>query len=144
MAKDITSANATAYLYCTLFPAGLKFENFSTDGAWSQDAYETVEHRMGVDGKMAAGYTPVEKDITFHLEANSPTLDGLDLLWQTTEVSQTPYFGSIVVTCPSIKKTYTLVNVILTSYKLLSDADKVLAPRDAVFTCESVTSAPLG
>ena len=143
MSKDITSANASACLYASLFPAGLKFSNFSTDGAWTQDNYEVVEHRMGVDGKMAAGYTPVEKQITFSLEANSPTLDGLDLLWQTMEVSQTPIFGQIIITCPSIKKTFVLNNCILTSYKLLSNAEKVLAPREATFTCESVTSAPL-
>lgn len=143
MSKDITSANSSAYFYASLFPAGLKFENFSADGAWSQDNYETVEHRMGVDGKMAAGYTPVEKEITFTFEANSPSLDGLDLLWQTTEVSQTPIFGQIVITCPSIKKTFTLINCILTSYKLLSNAERVLAPREATFTCESVTSVPL-
>ena len=144
MSKDITSANASACLYASLFPAGLKFSNFSTDGAWTQESYEVVEHRMGVDGKMAAGYTPVEKEITFHFEANSPTLDGLDLLLQTTEVSQTPIFGQIVVTCPSIKKTFTLVNCILTSYKLMSNAERVLSPRDATFVCESITSVPLG
>ena len=143
MSKDITSANASACLYASLFPAGLKFSNFSTDGAWTQDNYEVVEHRMGVDGKMAAGYTPVEKQITFSLEANSPTLDGLDLLWQTMEVSQTPIFGQIIITCPSIKKTFVLNNCILTSYKLLSNAEKVLSPREATFTCEGVTSAPL-
>lgn len=143
MSKDITSANASAYLYASLFPAGLKFENFSTDTAWTSDAYETVEHRMGVDGHMAAGYTPVEKSITFSFEANSPTLDGLDLLLQTTEVSKTPIFGQIIVTCPSLKRTYTLVNCILTSFKLVPDANKVLAPRDATFVCESISSVPL-
>ena len=143
MSKDITSANSSAHLYAVLFPAGLKFENYSADGAWSSDNYETIEHRMGVDGHMAAGYTPVEKQITFTFEANSPTLDGLDLLWQTMEVSKTPMFGNIVITCPSIKKTFTLVNCILTSYKLIPNADRVLAPREATFTCESITSVPL-
>ena len=73
MSKDITSANASVYLFASLFPAGLKFENFSADSAWASENYETVEHRIGVDGHMAAGYTPVEKTITFTLEANSPT-----------------------------------------------------------------------
>lgn len=143
MSKDITSANSSAHYYAALFPAGLKFENFSADSAWSSDNYETVEYRMGVDGKMAAGYTPVEKNITFSFEANSPTLDGLDLLWQTVEVSKTPVFGNIVITCPSINKTFTLVNCLLTSYKLIPNADKVLAPREATFTCESITSVSL-
>lgn len=143
MSKDITAANSSAYLYASMFPAGLKFEAYSTDGAWTQEAYETVEHRMGVDGKMAAGYTPVEKTINFTFEANSPTLDGLDLLFQTMEVSQTPIFGSIIITCPSIGKTFTLVNCLLTSYKLIPDAERVLAPREATFVCESITSVSL-
>lgn len=143
MSKDITSANASVYLFASLFPAGLKFENFSADSAWASDNYETVEHRMGVDGHMAAGYTPVEKTITFTLEANSPTLDGLDLLLQTTEVSKTPIFGQMVITLPSLKRTFTLVNCILTSFKLLPNADRVLAPREATFVCESITSLPL-
>lgn len=143
MSKDITSANASVYLFASLFPAGLKFENFSADSAWASENYETVEHRMGVDGHMAAGYTPVEKTITFTLEANSPTLDGLDLLLQTTEVSKTPIFGQMVITLPSLKRTFTLVNCILTSFKLLPNADRVLAPREATFVCESITSLPL-
>jgi hypothetical protein len=143
MSKDITSANSSVYLFASLFPAGLKFENFSADSAWASDNYETVEHRMGVDGHMAAGYTPVEKTITFTLEANSPTLDGLDLLLQTTEVSKTPIFGQMVITLPSLKRTFTLVNCILTSFKLLPNADRVLAPREATFVCESITSLPL-
>lgn len=143
MSKDITSANSSVYLFASLFPAGLKFENFSADSAWASDNYETVEHRMGVDGHMAAGYTPVEKTITFTLEANSPTLDGLDLLLQTTEVSKTPIFGQMVITLPSLKRTFTLVNCILTSFKLLPDAERVLAPREATFVCESITSLPL-
>lgn len=143
MSKDITSANASVYLFASLFPAGLKFENFSADNAWASENYETVEHRMGVDGHMAAGYTPVEKTITFTFEANSPTLDGLDLLLQTTEVSKTPIFGQMVITLPSLKRTFTLVNCILTSFKLLPNADRVLAPREATFVCESITSLPL-
>ena len=143
MSKDITSANSSAYLYTGLFPAGLRFENFSTDGSWNQDNYEIIEHRMGVDGKMAAGYTPIEKEITFTFEANSPSLDGLDLLWQTMEVSRTPIFGDIVIICPSIGKTYTLTNCILTGYKLIPNAEKVLAPREAAFTCEDITVSSL-
>ena len=43
MAKDITSANASATLVVNLFPAGVKLEQFSADGAWSQDGYSVLE-----------------------------------------------------------------------------------------------------
>lgn len=140
---DITSANSSASLITALTPAGLKFEKYSADGAWSQDNYEIIEHRMGVDGKMAAGFTPVEKEITFMFEADSPTLDGLDLIWQTMETTRTPILGNITITCPSIGKSFSLSNCILTGYKLIPNADRVLAPREASFTCETITSVPL-
>lgn len=143
MARDITSANASATLVTTLFPAGLKLEQFSADSAWTQEAYQVLEHRIGVDGKMVAGYTPSEKEITFSFEANSPSLDGLDLIWQTMEVAKQPMFCQIAIQIPSIKKSYALVNCLLTNYKLLPNAERTLAPVDATFTVESITSVKL-
>jgi hypothetical protein len=143
MSRDITSANSSAVAHCKFFPAGLKFEQYSADGAWTQDAYQTVETRMGVDGKMSAGYTPMEKEITFSFQANSPTLDGLDIIWQTTEVSKTPEFLQIIIECPSIKKRFVLANCVLMNYKLIPNAQKVLEPVDATFRCESISSDPM-
>ena len=143
MNRDITSANSTAVMYLDIFPAGIKFEQYSADGAWTSDAYAVLETRMGVDGKMSAGYTPVEKEVTFTFQANSPTLDKLDIIWQTMEVSKTPLFGQISIKVPSIKKQYVLANVVLMNYKLLPDAQKILEPIDVTFRCESITSVPL-
>lgn len=143
MNRDITSANSTAVMYLDIFPAGIKFEQYSADGAWTSDAYAVLETRMGVDGKMSAGYTPVEKEVTFTFQANSPTLDKLDIIWQTMEVSKTPLFGQISIKIPSIKKQYVLANVVLMNYKLLPDAQKILEPIDVTFRCESITSVPL-
>lgn len=143
MSRDITSANSSAVMNISLFPAGLRFEQYSADGAWTQDSYQVLETRMGVDGKMSAGYTPVEKEISFTFQANSPTLDGLDLLWQTMEVSKTPLFVNIVITVPSLKKTFILANGVLMNYKLIPNAQKVLEPVDVTFRFESITSVPL-
>ena len=143
MSRDITSANSTAVMYLDIFPAGIKFEQYSADGAWTSDAYAVLETRLGVDGKMSAGYTPVEKEVTFTFQANSPTLDKLDIIWQTMEVSKTPLFGQISINVPSIKKQYVLANVVMMNYKLLPDAQKVLEPIDVTFRCESITSVPL-
>ena len=143
MSRDITSANSTAVMYLDIFPAGIKFEQYSADGAWTSDAYAVLETRMGVDGKMSAGYTPVEKEVTFTFQANSPTLDKLDIIWQTMEISKTPLFGQISIKVPSIKKQYVLANVVLMNYKLLPDAQKILEPIDVTFRCESITSVPL-
>ena len=143
MSKDITSANASATLVVDLFPAGVKLEQFSADGAWSQDGYSVLETRMGVDGYMAAGYTPVEKEITFHFQPNSPSLDKLDLIWQTMETSKTALWCNISITIPSIKKTIVCANGVLMNYKMVPNAEKVLEPVDATFRFESITSLPL-
>lgn len=143
MSKDITSANASATLVMDLFPAGVALENFSADGAWTQDAYEVLETRMGVDGKMVAGYTPVEKEIVFHFQPNSPTIDKLNLIWQTMEVSKTALWGNIIITVPSLKMTYVCANGVLMNYKMVPNAQRVLEPIDATFRFESITAVPL-
>ena len=143
MAKDITSANASATLILDLFPAGIKLEQFSADGAWSQDGYSVLETRMGVDGYMAAGYTPVEKEITFHFQANSPSINKLNLIWQTMEATKTALWCNLTITIPSIKMTYVCANGVLLTYKMLPNAEKVLEPVDATFRFESITAAPL-
>mgnify|MGYP003299614043 CR=1 FL=1 len=143
MNRDITSANASATLVLDLFPAGVKLEQFSADGAWSQDNYSVLETRMGVDGYMAAGYTPVEKEVTFHFQANSPSIEKLNLIWQTMETTKTALWCNITITVPSIKMRYICANGVLMNYKMLPNAEKVLEPIDATFRFESVTAVPM-
>ena len=133
--RDITSANATVVM-SGAFPA--VFSNFSADSAWSQDNYTFLEHRMGVDGHVAIGYTPVEKEITFTFEANSPTLAILNSMYRSMEVLKKPFYSTIVITIPSIMKTFTLVGCYLTSYKLIPDGAKTLEPVEATFTFERI------
>ena len=136
LSKDITSANAivtTADEY-----GSTQFVQFSADGAWSQDNYEFLEHRMGVDGHVAVGFTPVEKEITFTFEANSPTLIWLSNMYASMEKLRRPFYQSIVIRVPSIGRTYTLWNCYLTSFKLIPDGARTLEPVEATFTFERV------
>lgn len=143
MAKNITSANVSATLVVNLFPAGLKLEQFSADGAFTQDSYSVLETRMGVDGKMVAGFTPTEKEITFHFQPNSPTIEGLNLIWQTMEVTKTALWLNIEITVPSTQTRYVLANGVLMNYKMIPNASRVLEPVDATFRFESVSAVPL-
>ena len=60
MSSNITSANATAVMIINdLFPVGFAVEGFATDQAINQDEETLAVTRMGVDGKLSAGYTPV-------------------------------------------------------------------------------------
>lgn len=140
LSKDITSANATVVM-SGVFPA--VFTQFSADNAWSQDEYTFLEHRMGVDGHVAVGYTPVEKEITFSFEANSPTLSVLNNMYLAMEASKKPFYSDIVITIPSIGKTYTLVGCYLTSYKVIPDGARTLEPVDATFTYERINESQI-
>ena len=71
---DITSANAELILkVAEIYPAGIVLQMFGTDQAFNMEAVDITETRMGVDGRMVAGVTPVIYPVTITLEASSPS-----------------------------------------------------------------------
>ncbi len=72
--RDITSANSKIILTCPeLFPIGVELQQFSTDQSITQGDEEIANDRIGVDGKMVAGWIPTIKSVTIALEASSPS-----------------------------------------------------------------------
>ena len=113
---DITSANATVGMSVGgLFSINL--ENFSADSSFTTDTIQVAETRMGVDGHMAAGFTPNIKTLTINLEAGSPSTEFMILLNQAQETNRRPYEVNMVVSIPSIGKRYTFSNGVLESSK---------------------------
>ena len=139
---DITSANATVAMSVGgLFSVNL--ENFSADSSFTSDTVQAAETRMGVDGHMAAGFTPAIKTITINLEAGSPSTEYMQLLRQVQEVNMKPYKVNMVVSIPSIGKRYTFSEGVLQSYKDLPDGQNVLSPTQWVFHFESMSAEGL-
>lgn len=136
LTKDITSANAAVYANGEF--GAQEFKQFSADGAWAVDDFEFLEHRMGVDGHVAVGFTPVEKSVTFTFEANSPTVYWLGDMYRAMEKAKRPFYLTIAITVPSVGKKYTLNNCYLTSFKVIPDGGRTLEPVDATFTFESI------
>jgi hypothetical protein len=135
---DITSANATVGMSVGgLFSINL--ENFSADSSFTTDTIQVAETRMGVDGHMAAGFTPNIKTLTINLEAGSPSTEFMILLNQAQETNRRPYEVNMVVSIPSIGKRYTFSNGVLQSYKGLPDGNKVLGPTQWVFHFEDMS-----
>ena len=135
---DITSANATVGMSVAgLFSINL--ENFSADSSFTSDTIQVAETRMGVDGHMAAGFTPNIKTLTINLEAGSPSTEFMILLNQAQETNRRPYEVNMVVSIPSIGKRYTFSNGVLQSYKGLPDGNKVLGPTQWVFHFEDMS-----
>ena len=139
---DITSANATVALSVGgLFSVNL--ENFSADSSFTSDTVQATETRMGVDGHMAAGFTPAIKTITINLEAGSPSTEYMQLLRQVQEVNMKPYKVQMVISIPSIGKRYTFSEGVLQSYKDLPDGQNVLSPTQWVFHFEGMSAEGL-
>ena len=139
---DITSANATvAVSVGGLFSVTL--ENFSADSSFTSDTVQAAETRMGVDGHMAAGFTPAIKTITINLEAGSPSTEYMQLLRQVQEVNMKPYKVQMVISIPSIGKRYTFSEGVLQSYKDLPDGQNVLSPTQWVFHFEGMSAEGL-
>ena len=136
---DITSANATVVLSVEgLFSTTL--EEFSADSSFTTDTVQAAETRMGVDGHMAAGYTPAIKTVTINLEAGSSSLPFLQLLRQVQELNRKPFHCDMVISIPSINKMYVFSGGVLQSFKDLPDGNTVLAPTQWVFHFEEMSA----
>lgn len=132
---DITSANATAILIVDgLFPAGVQLQQFATDQSVSGEEITVSEARMGVDGQMVAGYTPNPKVVTVMLEASSPSYESLAQVFKTMEIKRGPIKIDLVFNVPSIGKTFTYANGVMTSGTVVPAGKKILDPTTWKFT----------
>lgn len=141
---NITSANATAVLVVeTIFPNGIELQQFSTDQAVSMDNITMAVTRMGVDGKMAAGYVPAIYPITIMLEASSPSAA---FLWQISASMQQAkdlYECTLTARIPSINRTYIWSGGVLKTGTLFPSEKQVLDPTTWQFDFAQMTVSEL-
>lgn len=144
MSGNITSANATAVMVVdSLFPAGFNLEAFSTDQSLAMGEETVTETRMGVDGKMAAGFVPSIKNMTISFEQFSPSVEYLEQLYQAMQANRKTYEVTLVATVPSIGKTYTFTGGVLKTAKPFADHKKVLDPVNYSFDFEKMSIASI-
>ncbi len=137
--RDITSANSIIILSCPeLYPSGVRLQQFSTDQSITQGDEEMASDRIGVDGKMVAGWVPTIKTVNIALEASSPSAEVFDTIYKHSQANRKVYWLSLVVAIPSTGKTLTYKNGVLKNWKLLPDHKQVLDPLTAVIDFESV------
>lgn len=142
MAFDITSANATAVLTVEdLFPSGIDLQMFSADTAISVASADIAETRIGVDGKLVAGFIPTIQEVTINLEAASPSYQSLSNVWMSMRSHQTIYECALVITVPSILKVFTWTNGVMRSGVPFPGLSQVLDPTAWVFHFEKVEAA---
>lgn len=139
----ITSANSVLTLGMkNLFPLPQKIEGYSIDDAWMLQEVETGEHQMGIDGKLASGFTPYPVPLEINLLASSDSNLLFDALIEAERISKEKYelFGSLLV--PSINRVAVMSVGYIGKVSLMSAAKKVLQPRKFEITFETVTIAP--
>ena len=126
---SITSANSVFMLsFGSLFPIPQKLEGYRADDSFMVDDVEIAQTVMGVDGKMSSGYVPTQKVMTITFQPDSPSISKFEYLIAATKAAKDTFNLSGTISLSSIGRAYALTNGVLTNYKPLPDAKKVLQP----------------
>ena len=139
---DITSANAELILTVSdIFPSGIVLQMFGTDQSINMDAVDITETRMGVDGKMVAGFTPVIYPITITLEAASPSRFSMSTVWEAMSANRRIYTCGLVCTLPSIGERLTWSGGVFKNGTVVPPLQKVLGPTTWLLHFEKIERA---
>lgn len=131
----LTSANATILLVVAdLYPSGVQIEGFSTDQILTGEDITIAETRMGVDGRLSAGYTPTPKNVVLSVEASSPSLEVLQNLYQIMESERSQPECSMTIDIPSLDQVISLTQGCLTKARPMPDLKKMLDATSWTFT----------
>ena len=131
----LTSADSTLILTCVeLYPSGVQIEGFSTDQILSGEDITIAETRMGVDGRLSAGYTPTPKNVVISLEASSPSLEVMQTIYQYMESTKTQPECSMTIEIPSLNQVINFVQGCMTKARPVPDLKKMLDPTNWTFT----------
>jgi hypothetical protein len=141
--KTLTAANSVYLLSITgLYVTPQRLQGFGADAAFDTDAVEPAEVMIGVDGKMSAGYVPVLTPQTITLQADSASNAIFDTWNAAQKAAREIMYANATISVPSLGLKYTLTRGVLTSYVAIPGVRKVLQPKAARITWESVSSAP--
>lgn len=133
MTATLTVANSSLVLSVEgLFPNGVQLQGYAADNVFESPTVENGEFVMGVDGKLSAGYVFNQIPFTITLQADSPSLDVFEQIWQREASTRDKLQAGLTVALPSNNKRYVLRNGFLQSYRAPS-AQRILQPGVAVF-----------
>lgn len=144
MGRSITSANSVFTITCpAIFPIPFNVEGYAADAAFETEAVDSAEAVMGVDGKMAVGWTPFITPLNVTLQANSDSAQFFDDILGAQIAARESFQLDASIQLPSLKKVYTLTNGAMTRITQFPGAKKVLQPVSYQLKFESVLAAPL-
>lgn len=142
--RTLTAANAVIILSAPdVIASGIQLQGFAADDVFDTDDLEIVEAVMGVDGHLSGGYTPKPVPQRFTLQADSLSIDFFETFYSQSVQQQATFYLSGIVRLVSTGKSYAMNNGLLTRYKPLPDAKRILQSRTFGITWESVLPAPI-
>lgn len=140
----ITTANVSVVLSIPdVFDVDQPLSGFAADDAFTAQAFKMTEQRMGVDGKLSAGYTPSPKPFGITFNPDSPSILIFDAWGLAHIAAQEALQASMVITMPSIGKVFNFNVGWLDEFKALPDAKKVAEPQTYTMIWQDITAVPI-
>lgn len=139
MDTTITSANSEFWITVPgLFPTPVRLQGYSAEKAWNADQQMLAETQMGVDGRMTAGYVPAPVRQSISLQADSPAKAIFKAIAQAMQSAKDVFYISGTINLPSTGESFSGVRGVLTEWKPIPDAAKVLQPMEFAIVWESL------
>jgi hypothetical protein len=140
--STITSANSSfAIVIPGVYSAPRSIQGYATDDAFATEAIEKVETKMGIDGKLSAGYifNPYKMSIT--LQGDSASFD-IFTNWQLAQDAVREVIAAAAtIIIPSIHYKFAMSNGYLSKFQAMPEAKKTLDPLKFEITWEKVIGA---
>lgn len=125
-----------------VFTGPRQIQGFATDEVLDIPQIKSAETMMGVDGVLSVGFVYVPVPHTIALQADSLSNRFFDVWWAQMQSTKTTYRASGLILMPSIGQKYTLSGGVLTGYKPLANAKRLLQPRTFEITWQNIAPAP--
>jgi hypothetical protein len=140
--STITSANSSfAIAILGVYTSPQSIQGYATDDAFLVEAIEKVETRIGIDGKLSAGYVfnPYKQSIT--LQGDSASFDIFNNWQLAQDAAREVIAAAATIIHPAIGYRYTLTNGYLSKFKAMPDAKKTLQTLQFEITWEKIVGA---
>jgi hypothetical protein len=136
--RTITSSNIIFFLLVEDLLSNTQIQGYAPDEIFDFGDIPPNEALMGADGLLAAGkiFTAVKQKIS--LQANSLSVDFFDVWKRGEDESGDSFLATGYITIPSLGMSYTCTGGVLTMYKPVPAAKKVLQPSQFEITWEKV------
>jgi hypothetical protein len=140
----LTAANSIITLAVAgVFSAPVQLQGYDVDDVFSTEAVETGETRMGVDGRLSAGFVFSPVTVEYTLQADSPSILLFENWDAAEQAAAEKLYASGSVRLPAVGRQYTKVHGVLTRVPRMPSAGKLLKPRKFTITWQQITPGPL-